>query len=76
MADYREQKRGNLIILWDEAEGIGIRFELHPDKKREYSLALKDINLLMRHSMTGKITGIVQRIKAYAEIKYPTAGAF
>lgn len=35
MADYREQKRGNLMIA-----------------------------------------GIVQRIKAYAEIKYPTAGAF
>lgn len=32
MEYYREQKRGNLIILWDEAEGIGIRFELHPDK--------------------------------------------
>lgn len=69
---YRTEKNGNLITLWNDAEGIGLQFN-EGDTLQEYKtgVVIKDTALLSTEEGVRHLTEVQAELTAYAKKHYP-----
>lgn len=69
---YRTEKNGNLITLWNDAEGIGLQFN-EGETLQEYKtgIVIKDTALLSTEEGVRHLTEVQAELTAYAKERYP-----
>ena len=72
MAKYRTEKDGKQITIWNDTEGIGLRFmEGEPLQKYKASVVIADIDRTGTEEGVADVTKITQDLTRYAEEQYP-----
>lgn len=72
MAEYKIEKDGNLTIIWDEAEGIGLQFaEGNTLQEYKTGVVIKDTALLSTEEGVRHLTEVQAELTAYAKEHYP-----
>lgn len=72
MEEYRIEKEGSVITIWDDNEGIGIRFkEGEMLQLYEAEIILMDLKLAETEEGSDLIIATTNKLKKYAIGKYP-----
>lgn len=70
--EYRTEKNGELITLWDDAEGVGLQFKEGESLQRYTSgVVLKDTAILSTEEGVAHLSKVQEALTAYAEAHYP-----
>lgn len=70
--EYRTEKNGNLITLWDDQEGIGLQFKEGESLQRYTSeIVIKDTAILSTEDGIAHLSKVQEALTAFAEAQYP-----
>lgn len=69
---YRTERNGNLITLWNDAEGIGLQFKEGETLQRYTSgVVIRDNAILSTEEGVAHLNKVQEELTAYAEIHFP-----
>lgn len=70
--EYRTERNGNLITLWDDTEGIGLQFK-EGETLQAYTsgVVLRDTAILSTEEGVAHLSKVQAELTAYAEAHYP-----
>lgn len=72
MAQYRTEKDGNQVTIWDDTEGVGIRFtEGETQQGYTATAIIKRPDQVTTPRRIERITKAITEITLYAEKQYP-----
>ena len=72
MKDYRTEKDGLRVTIWDDQEGIGLRFsEGMPLQRYTSEVILKDFGITATESGVATVDRVSKELTAYAAQHYP-----
>lgn len=72
MAKYRTEKDGSQMTIWNDTEGVGLRFmEGETLQRYEASLIVTDPSRLGTEKGVADVTRVKDEITRYAEEAYP-----
>lgn len=72
MNEYNEEKDGKQVTLWNETEGVGLRFmEGEPLQRYKAAVEVRDTARLTTKEGIKGINTLVEELNKEAERKYP-----
>lgn len=72
MKEYKTEKNGKLVTLWDEAEGIGLQFEEGETfAGLTASVVIRDWSILETEDGVKQVSEVSNELREYARANYP-----
>ncbi len=72
MNEYNEEKDGKQVTLWNETEGVGLRFmEGEPLQRYEAAIEVRDTTRLTTEEGIKGVNALVEELNKEAERRYP-----